>query len=184
MAIMSSRPSSVQPEPRHYTTVVDRGGRVIRTDRPNADCPHTFVSAVVLALDCWVAARRARCDAIDRAMLPYSPELARLHEPVPADDDLDHLDVLAADLEAEAVRGREEWWHDLGADAVADCYGDCPEDHRAYDLDSTPFDLQTTFDDDDVAREAWESESVLAYLRRREAEGAADELARWGGHPG
>jgi hypothetical protein len=80
--------------------------------------------------------------------------------PAPAEQD-DTIDVSGADLDWWGeLTARSEWWYDLGRDDVADSYGDDADDH-----------------------DAWESGSVAEYLRRREAEGAADELARWGGFP-
>lgn len=107
--------------------------------------------------------------AIYRDMGRHDPDMARLCEPTPADEpDADPID---AELDAwwAEVRDKSEWFDDLGRDDIAEFYGD------------EQFTDEAAFGDDE--RDAWEHQAIESYLRHREAEGAAEELARWGGSP-
>lgn len=86
---------------------------------------------------------------------------------LPVQTDLDIDPVSEADRKWWAeFTGSSEWWADLGADTVVDCYGECP--------------LHSDDDDDDD-----DDEIIDRFLANHGYEPEPpDEFYRWGGHPG
>ena len=100
--------------------------------------------------------------AFYRELGRYSPDFARLVEPVPAEVEPSDVDAASVAWWAEAS-DKSEWWADLGRDDVQDSYG---EDAESCDLDG--------------------AHEVEVYLRARGIDpgaGLPDEYYAFGGHP-
>jgi hypothetical protein len=94
-----------------------------------ADADGAFVPAWELEADAWTVSRNLICDRIGRDLGRYSPEQARLTQPVPAEVDPwgDEGEECVFEVDAawwDAVRDHSEWWSDLATDTVAEFYGE------------------------------------------------------------